>query len=34
MSASMAGFLAASVSGLVSCPLDVIRTRLMTQKME
>ena len=29
----MGGFLAASVSGFISCPLDVIRTRLMTQKM-
>lgn len=33
-SASIGGFFAAIVSGFISCPLDVIKTRLMTQKME
>jgi solute carrier family 25 S-adenosylmethionine transporter 26 len=34
VSASAGGFMAAIVSGFLSCPLDVIRTRLMTQKMD
>jgi hypothetical protein len=34
ISAAAGGFLAAIISGFVSCPLDVIRTRLMTQKMD
>ena len=34
LSASIGGFCAAIVSGFISCPLDVIKTRLMTQKME
>ena len=34
VSASIAGFFAASIAGFISCPLDVIKTRQMTQKME
>ena len=33
LSAAIGGFFAASISGFISCPLDVIKTRLMTQKM-
>lgn len=33
MSASLGGMLAACIAGFISCPLDVLKTRLMTQKM-
>ena len=33
VSASVGGFIAAAIAGFISCPLDVVKTRLMTQKM-
>lgn len=32
-SAALGGMMGAMISGFFSCPLDVIKTRLMTQKM-
>ena len=32
-SAIMSGMVSAFTAGFLSCPLDVIKTRLMTQKM-
>lgn len=34
INSSMSGSIAAIVSGFISCPLDVIKTRLMTQDMK
>jgi hypothetical protein len=33
-SASLGGMIGACVAGFLSCPLDVIKTRLMTQKIK
>ena len=33
INSALSGSLAALVAGFVSCPLDVIKTRLMTQNM-
>lgn len=33
-SATIAGMSAALIAGFLSCPLDVIKTRLMTQNMK
>lgn len=30
----MGGMVAACIAGFISCPLDVIKTRLMTQNMK
>lgn len=34
VSASVGGMIAACIAGFISCPLDVIKTRLMTQRMQ
>jgi hypothetical protein len=33
VSASFGGMIGACIAGFFSCPLDVIKTRLMTQRM-
>jgi len=33
-SASLGGMVAACIAGFISCPLDVIKTRMMTQNMK
>lgn len=34
MNYSLSGAIAAIISGFISCPLDVLKTRLMTQNMK